>query len=99
LSPCKNRDHSEPPISGKLLQHLAQKQEQPETIVTEKLTKREAEVLRLMARGLPNSETTERLHLSDGTVRNHVSAIFTKLNVADRAQVVIIAFRHGLDRT
>ena len=95
----KGKSYLDPSISGKLLNQLAQKQEQPETIITEKLTKREVEVLRLMARGLSNPEIAQKLHLSEGTVRNHVSAIFTKLNVADRAQSVIIAIRHGLDQT
>ncbi|MCA9977012.1 MAG: response regulator transcription factor, partial [Anaerolineales bacterium] len=54
-------------------------------------------VLRLMARGLSNAEIAAQLYLSEGTVRNHVSAIFTKLDVADRTQAVIIAIRHGLD--
>jgi len=95
----EGKSYLDPSISGKLLEQLAQKQEQPETIITEKITKREVEVLRLMARGLSNPEIAQKLHLSEGTVRNHVSAIFTKLNVADRAQAVILAIRHGLDKT
>jgi NarL family two-component system response regulator LiaR len=95
----EGKSYLDPSISGKLMEQIAQKQEQPETIITEKLTKREVEVLRLMARGLSNPEIAQKLHLSEGTVRNHVSAIFTKLNVADRAQAVIIAIRHGLDKT
>jgi DNA-binding NarL/FixJ family response regulator len=51
-----------------------------------------------MARGLNNPEIAARMHLSEGTVRNHVSAILTKLEVSDRTQAAIIAIRHGLDR-
>jgi DNA-binding NarL/FixJ family response regulator len=62
------------------------------------LTARELDALRLIARGLSNSEIAKELHLSEGTVRNHVSAIFSKLDVPDRTQAAILAIRHGLDR-
>jgi len=52
------------------------------------LTERESEVLDLLARGLTNSAIAERLGLSGKTVRNHVSNLFTKLGVADRAAAV-----------
>lgn len=52
------------------------------------LTSREREVLDLIARGLPNREIADRLFLSEKTVRNHVSNIFTKLQVGDRAAAV-----------
>ena len=46
-----------------------------------------------------NADIAERLHLSEGTVRNHVSTIFTKLDVADRTQAAVLAIRHGLDQS
>jgi DNA-binding NarL/FixJ family response regulator len=52
--------------------------------------------LRLMARGLSNGEIASRLCLSEGTVRNHVSAILTKMDVSDRTQAAVIAIQHGL---
>lgn len=52
------------------------------------LTSRERELLDLIARGLPNREIADRLFLSEKTVRNHVSNIFTKLQVGDRAAAV-----------
>jgi DNA-binding NarL/FixJ family response regulator len=55
------------------------------------LTEREQEILGLMAQHLTNSEITERLVLSPKTVRNHVSNIFSKLQVATRAQAIIRA--------
>jgi NarL family two-component system response regulator LiaR len=88
----------DPAVAGKILEQAATQQLQPPTQVTEKLTGREEDVLRLMARGLTNTEIAERLHLSEGTVRNHVSAIFAKLGVSDRTQAAIIAIRHGLDQ-
>jgi DNA-binding NarL/FixJ family response regulator len=45
---------------------------------------------------MSNVEIAHTLYLSDGTVRNHVSAILTKLGVADRTQAAILAIRHGV---
>lgn len=86
----------DPAIAGKLLQQTASQQAKPATQITENLTSREEEVLRLMAQGLSNNEIAAQLYLSEGTVRNHVSAIFAKLDVSDRTQAAIIAIRHGL---
>jgi DNA-binding NarL/FixJ family response regulator len=79
-----------------LLNQVASKQTQPTSILTDKLTERELDVLRLMAKGINNSEIAIRLHLSEGTVRNHVSAILEKLGVSDRTQAAVIAIQHGL---
>jgi RNA polymerase sigma factor (sigma-70 family) len=62
------------------------------------LTDREREILRLIAQGLSNVEIAERLVLSPKTVRNHVSNIFSKLQVADRAQAIVRAREAGLVR-
>lgn len=60
------------------------------------LTAREHEVLELVAQGRSNPEIAATLHLSGKTVRNHVSNLFTKLQVADRAQAIIRARTAGL---
>jgi DNA-binding NarL/FixJ family response regulator len=60
------------------------------------LTDRETEILALIASGLGNADIAERLVLSLKTVRNHVSNIFSKLQVADRAQAVLRAREAGL---
>ncbi len=88
----------DPSVAGKLIDHVAGSQAQPATLITEKLTEREIDVLRLLARGLSNAEIASALHLSEGTVRNHVSVIFTKLDVPDRTRAAIIAIQHGLDK-
>ena len=56
------------------------------------------EVLDLIARGRSNSEIARQLYLSPKTVRNHISHIFTKLQVADRAQAIVRAREAGLGR-
>jgi DNA-binding NarL/FixJ family response regulator len=60
------------------------------------LTDREIEVLRLLAKGLSNQEIADNLFISVKTVRNHVSNIFSKLQVVDRVQAVIRARDAGL---
>jgi DNA-binding NarL/FixJ family response regulator len=67
-----------------------------EELVLAPLTEREEEVLQLLAEGLSNREIASRLHLTEGTVKNHISAILGKLQANDRTHAVIRALRHGL---
>jgi DNA-binding NarL/FixJ family response regulator len=60
------------------------------------LTAREADVLRLVARGATNREIASHLFLSEGTVKNHLSRILTRLGLRDRTQAAIYAHDHGL---
>lgn len=62
------------------------------------LTDRERGVLELIAQGLANAAISARLGLSDKTVRNYVSNIFTKMHVADRARAIVLAREAGLGR-
>lgn len=57
----------------------------------EQLTDRERDVLRLIATGASNREIAQQLHLSEGTVRNHITHILNRLNVRDRTQAAIVA--------
>jgi DNA-binding NarL/FixJ family response regulator len=61
-----------------------------------RLTEREREVLTLIAEGLSNADIGTRIHLSAGTVKDHVSAILTKLRVGSRVQAALLAQRAGL---
>ena len=92
------KSYVDPLVAGKLLDQVASEQARPSALLTDKLSERETDVLRLLARGFSNTEIADRLHLSEGTVRNHVSAIFSKLDVSDRTQAAIIAIQHGLDK-
>lgn len=60
------------------------------------LTKRELEVLKLMAIGSYNKEIGEKLNISERTVKNHISSIFKKIDVSDRTQAAIFAIRNDL---
>lgn len=62
------------------------------------LTVRELEVLRLLGEGLSNAEIAQRLVIAHKTVKTHVSAILMKLQLADRTQAAVHAWRHGLLR-
>ncbi|GAB2667007.1 response regulator transcription factor [Saccharopolyspora gloriosae] len=60
------------------------------------LTRRELDVLRLIATGATNAEIAEHLVVSEGTVKTHVNRAMTKLGVSSRAQAVVIAYESGL---
>ena len=90
------KTYVDPSVAGKVLRQASSHQTQPATLITSKLTDREIEVLRLLAKGLSNADISDRLFLSEGTVRNHVSAIMAKLGVSDRTQAAVIAIQHGL---
>ena len=60
------------------------------------LTRRELEILKLLASGSANKQLAYKLQISDKTVRNHVSNMYEKLNISDRSQAVMYAVRRGL---
>lgn len=75
------------------------KQEEKTTVnkaIIDTLTKRELEVLKLLAEGLFNKEIAFTLAISEKTVKNHVSNIFKKINVSDRTQAAVFAIRNNL---
>ena len=68
----------------------------PEITKIESLTDREREVIALIGEGLKNKQVGERLFISETTVTHHLSSVFSKLEVSDRLELIIYAFRHGL---
>jgi len=90
------RTHVDPGVAGQLLERVSAEISEPDTNLTEDLSQREIDVLKALGLGLTNSEIASRLYLSEGTVRNYVSAIITKLEVADRTQAAVLAVRHGV---
>jgi DNA-binding NarL/FixJ family response regulator len=68
----------------------------PAAVQADRLTERERAVLVLIAEGLSNTEIAARIHISVGTVKDHVSTILTKLDVGSRVQAALVAQRAGL---
>lgn len=70
----------------------------PEQVRIATLTEREREVVYLICEGLQNKAIAERLSISDATVRHHLTSIFSKLELQNRLELVIYAYRNGLAR-
>jgi DNA-binding NarL/FixJ family response regulator len=87
----------DPNVTARLLIQVANSRNQPPASqLTGRLTERELAVLNLIATGHTNASIADQLRLSEGTVRNHVSTILSKLDVADRTQAALLAVEHGL---
>jgi DNA-binding NarL/FixJ family response regulator len=91
----------EPSVAGKLVGMLSgtNLERTPATTVLPAdtdLTERELEVLRLIGTGATNREIADRLVVSEGTVKNHVSNILSRLGLRDRTQAALYAHKHGL---
>jgi len=87
-----------PAIAAKLVDYFAALQPSRPLQVFPELSSREREILALLARGHKNTEIAERLVISPKSVRNYVSNIISKLQVADRAQAILRAKDAGLGR-
>jgi DNA-binding NarL/FixJ family response regulator len=68
----------------------------PEEMKISSLSQREREVIKLVGKGLKNKQIAETLFISDVTVHHHLTSIYSKLEVADRLELVIYAYRNGL---
>jgi NarL family two-component system response regulator LiaR len=81
-----------PSVAARLMQEVAERDESPAA----DLTDRELDVLRLLARGLSNKAIALELHVSEKTVKTHVSNILAKLHLADRTQAALFAVRERI---
>jgi DNA-binding NarL/FixJ family response regulator len=85
-----------PAVAKRLLRFFSAMRTEEAEVTFPELAEREREILNLIAQGFNNTEIAERLVLSIKTVQNHVSIIFDKLQVADRAQTIVRAREAGL---
>jgi DNA-binding NarL/FixJ family response regulator len=87
-----------PRVTSRLItEFCAQPEQAPRPPATlDGLSPREREVLLLVTRGLTNTDIAARLHLSPATVKTHISHLFTKLDIRDRVQLVILGYECGL---
>jgi NarL family two-component system response regulator LiaR len=89
-----------PEAQRKLVEHLSRPPQPAPTAAPPMpladLTEREHDVLRLIAQGRSNREIADQLHITEGTVKGHVSNILSKLHLQDRTQAALLAVRSGL---
>ena len=91
FSIVEGENYIQPSLAPLLMKRLDSSVDENE----EGLTKREMEVLKLIAEGLFNKEIADKLSISEKTVKNHVSNIFRKINVSDRTQAAVYAIKSG----
>jgi DNA-binding NarL/FixJ family response regulator len=87
-----------PSVTRRLIERFANTGEAPTPPTLDELTPRELEVLRMLARGLSNSEIADELVVSEHTVKTHVARVLGKLDLRDRVQAVVLAYECGLVR-
>lgn len=85
-----------PAVASRVLSYLTRPLSARDSVIFPELSDREREVLELIARGLPNADIARKLVVAPKTVRNHVSNVFTKLQVSDRAEAIVRARNAGL---
>lgn len=85
-----------PKVAKRLITYFGRNKAGVQSETFPELTEREREILELIAQGLTNPAIAERLVLSPKTIRNHVSNIFSKLQVSDRAQAIVKARQAGM---
>jgi len=100
LAAARGESVLQPSVAAKVLARVTQLPELPDgprpQPLVDPLTPRELEVLRAVADGLSNREAAQRLYLSEGTVKNHVTTVLAKLGVRDRTQAALRAHALGL---
>ena len=85
-----------PTVTQAVIRQFARLHRTPPPDAVASLTSREFEVFRLISQGLSNAEIGEALFISDTTVKTHVTRLLSKLQLRDRAQAIVLAYRTGL---
>jgi DNA-binding NarL/FixJ family response regulator len=87
-----------PAVTRQLIEHFVRQPAPDEALGNriDDLTKRELDVMRLVARGMTNAEIAGELYLGEGTVKTHLTSILGKLGLKNRAQVVVAAYEGGV---
>jgi DNA-binding NarL/FixJ family response regulator len=85
-----------PAVTKRVIKQFARTPRPTPPKALDQLTERELEVFRLIARGLSNAEIGRELHISDTTVKTHITHILQKLDLRDRVQAVVLAHETGL---
>ncbi len=93
LSIANGEMYVDPRLAGSMLRQMSERRHKGDPT---ELSERETDVIQLLAMGLSNKQISERLFLSEKTVKNHISRIFSKLNVTARTQAAIYAIKSGL---
>jgi len=86
-----------PSVTKRLIEEFAKRRDAP-GVSLDDLTEREAEVLRLVARGFSNTEIAGELFITENTVKTHVARVLMKLGLRDRVQAVVLAYESGMVR-
>ena len=98
LGTAEGKSFIDPDVAGKILNQVRRGSGMvlPDPEIVRQLSERELMVLRLLGQGLTNLEIAQRLYLAEGTVKNYISSILTKLNLTDRTQAAVLAIQAGL---
>lgn len=85
-----------PKVANTIISSVSKEEDYSKEIEKYCLTDRELTIIKEIANGLSNREIAEKLYLSEGTIKNNISNILTKLDLRDRTQIAIFAFKIGL---
>jgi len=92
----QGESYLDPRVAGKVIKAFACAGYPMEMQIPDEFSDREMDVLRLLVKGMSNSQISERAHLAPGTVRNYISRIMQKLGAEDRVQAAVLALKRGL---
>ena len=88
----------DPSVTLRLIEHIRHQETERQAAAFKELSHREMRILVEVAQGKSNSQIADTLSLSEKTVRNHVSAILTKLKVTNRIEAATYAVRHNIEQ-